>query len=240
MSPELYVSYLSPVRSAQGHVEDDLAPQRAAVTRHLGRHGRVVAEIVGRALDGDRPDLGAALNRCRDRGATLLMAELGSWGDDPIFLRELGSELRRLDLRFGAVDRPEASELTLGIMAAVAEAEDKLAVIRTPETMARRREFYARFTAERRGRVSVRHSGTDLPSMLGTRPLSERHGRGTLRSLERAAGVAPILTEIRAAGAETLEQVANALNALGIPSARGSRWYPMQVTRIEKRLATVG
>ncbi|WP_286134606.1 recombinase family protein [Methylobacterium sp. Leaf123] len=52
--------------------------------------------------------------------------------------------------------------------------------------------------------------------------------------------MAPILSEIRAAGALTLEQVANALNALGIPSARGRRWYPMQVTRIEKRLASMG
>ncbi len=230
MSPDPYVSYLRPVGSAQG--PSDLEAQRAAVARHLGRQGRLVAECVG---DADRPDLSAAVDLCRRHGATLLVAELGRWGDDPAFLRDLGRSLRRLNLRFSALDRPEVSELTLGIMAAVAEAEARLGVVRTPETAARRNEFYARFTAERR-RKAVPESGGP-PPVGGVRSLSGSRGPGTARSRERAEDMAPILTEIRAAGAETLEQVANALNALGIPAARGTRWYPMQVTRIEKRLA---
>jgi DNA invertase Pin-like site-specific DNA recombinase len=232
MSSDPFVSYLSPVRSAQ--CLSDLESQQVAVARHLGRHGRVVAEFVG---DEGRPDLSTALDVCRRHGATLLMTELGEWGDDPGFLRDLGRDLRRLNLRFCALDRPEASELTLGIMAAVAEAEARLGVVRTPDTMARRREFYARFTTERRKRA-VPGSGEPL-TVGGRRPLSEARAPCTVRSRERAEEVAPILTEIRAAGAETLEQVAHALNALGIPAARGRRWYPMQVTRIEKRLAAL-
>lgn len=178
-----------------------------------------------------------ALALCRRDGATLLVAELGPESDDPAFLRSLSQALRRSNLRFAAVDRPEASELTLGIMAAVAEAEAHLGVCRTPETMARRREFYARFTAERRARPAGEEPF--LAPTIAPRPLAESLGRGgvTPKSRERAEEVAPILREIRAAGALTLEQVANALNALGIPSARGTRWYPMQVTRIERRLA---
>ncbi|WP_286159090.1 recombinase family protein [Methylobacterium sp. Leaf456] len=213
----------------------DRESQRTAIARQLGRRGRLVAEVVG---DEGRPDLSAALALCRRHGATLLMAELGEWGDDPAFLRALGGDLRRWNLRFCALDRPEASELTLGIMAAVAEAEARLGVVRTPDTMARRREFYARFTADRRKRA-LPGNGEGL-TVGGVRPLAEARGPGTARSRERAEDVAPILTEIRAAGAETLEQVAHALNALGIPAARGRRWYPMQVTRIEKRLAAVG
>lgn len=107
------------------------------------------------------------------------------------------------------------------------------------EALALCRAFYARFTAERRARAPIDRAGR---SVADPRPLAESLGRGESlpRSRERAEEVAPILSEIRAAGALTLEQVANALNALGIPSARGSRWYPMQVTRIEKRLAGVG
>ena len=114
-------------------------------------------------------------------------------------------------------------------MAAVAEAEDRLEVQRNPEPMAPAR-IYTRFTAEQRARTAA-----------ASRPLAENLERGetTSRSRERAAEVALILSEIRAAGTLTLVQVANALKALGIPSARGSRWYPMHVTRtrIEKRLA---
>ncbi len=237
MSSNLFVSYLRPVPSAEGSSAAET--QRAVIARHLGRHGRLVAEIIDRTLcDEGRPDLSAALALCRRHGATLLMAELGAWGDDPAFLRDLGHRLRRSSLRFAALDRPEASELTLGIMAAVAEAEERLGVVRTAETMARRRDFYARFTAERRRKAAAK-SGEPLALGYG-RSLSESRGPGTARSRERAEHVAPLLTEIRAAGAETLEQVANALNALGIPAARGNRWYPMQVTRIEKRLAAVG
>ena len=49
--------------------------------------------------------------------------------------------------------------------------------------------------------------------------------------------VAPVLAEIRAAGATTFEQVAYALNELGIPSARGDRWYPSQVELPDGRIA---
>ena len=164
------------------------------------------------------------------------MAELGLLAENPDFLRRLSRDLRADNPRFSAADRPEVSERTLGIMAAVAEAEDRLGVQRTPETMAPRREFYARFTAERRAMLAADGLGTAAAT---PRPLAESLARGetTSKSRERAEEVAPVLNEIRAAGALTLEQVANALNALGIPSARGSRWYPMQVTRIEKRLA---
>lgn len=237
MSSDLFVSYLRPIDPTGAPADTGVAVQRAAVARYLGRNGRLVGEIVGEAC-AERPDLNAALGLCHRHGAALLMTELGPWGDDPIFLRSLSRELRRLDLRFVALDRPEASTLTLGIMAAVAEAELRLGVVRTPETMAKRREFYARFTAERRQKA-LPGTGPLLP-VGSVRPLSESRGPATARSRERAEELAPILIEIRAAGAETLEQVANALNALGIPAARGNRWYPMQVTRIEKRLAASG
>ncbi|TFZ56151.1 resolvase [Methylorubrum sp. Q1] len=240
MSSDRFVSYLRPALSVQGATQTALVSQRAAIDRHLARRGRLAAECVEwgpDASDAERPALCEALALCGRHGATLLMAELGASGQDPGFLRALSRDLRRLDLHFAVADSPEVSEATLGIMAAVAEAEDRLGVRRTPETLARRRAFYARFTAERRAQA-----GRAGPSIADPRPLAESLGRGeTLpRSRERAEEVAPILSEIRAAGALTLEQVANALNALGIPSARGSRWYPMQVTRIEKRLAGVG
>lgn len=231
MPSDLFVSYLHADPAGSMQVEDAMTAQRAAIARHLGRNGRLVAEIVetGPERRGlDRPGLREALALCRRRDATLLMAELGAFGANPAALRALGGALRRHDLRLSVADSPEASARTLGIMAAVAEAEARWDIDRGPETMARRHAFYARVTAEWRPAA-----GTVRPP-----PPGEDRGRDArARSRERAEAVAPILSEIRAAGAQTLEQVANALNALGVPAARGSRWYPMQVTRIEKRLA---
>lgn len=236
MSPDLFVSYLRSAATGR-NLPDSLTSQREAVSRHVGRRGRLVGEVVERASDPQQLGLQAALAVCLRHGAALLMAEFDPLSGDADFLRALSRDLRARNLRFSAADRPEVSEHSLGIMAAVAEAEARHGISRTPETMVRRREFYARFTAERQVRpVAVR---SDASVAIPPRPLAEslHRGEATSRSRERAAEVAPILREIRAAGALTLEEVANALNALGIPSARGSRWYPMQVTRIEKRLA---
>jgi hypothetical protein len=235
MSLDPFVSYLR-FAAGQGRF-GNLAAQREAVARHLGRRGRLVGEVVATAADSQHPGLETAMNLCRRHGATLLMAELTPLGEDADFLRHLSRELCARDLRFSAADRPEVSERILGIMAAVAEAEERLGVMRTPATMARRREFYARLSAERWAKPLANEPGLAVTD--SARPLAESLDRGEATSKSRAWAeeLAPLLSEIRAAGALTLEQVANALNALGIPSARGSRWYPMQVTRIEKRLA---
>ncbi|PXW63069.1 resolvase-like protein [Methylobacterium sp. B4] len=250
MPSDLFVSYLHAGLAGSDRSGSPLAAQRAAVARYVRGRGRLAGEVVETGADrrdSEQPGLREALTLCRLRGATLLMAELGAFSEDPAFLRHLSAELRRLDLRFAAADSPEASELTLGIMAALAEAEDRLGVSRTPETMARRHEFYARVTAEWRAQPPAGKGGTpasmstSMPAAGTARPAAAAdHGSlaaPAQRSRERAEQVAPILSEIRAAGALTLEQVANALNALGVPSARGNRWYPMQVTRVEKRLA---
>jgi hypothetical protein len=53
---------------------------------------------------------------------------------------------------------------------------------------------------------------------------------------ERAAGLAPIIAEIRAAGAVTLRDIAAELNKRGIPTARGTgSWSRSQVNRVMSR-----
>ena len=50
-----------------------------------------------------------------------------------------------------------------------------------------------------------------------------------------AATVAPVIAEIRAAGAKSLRQIAAALNARGIATARGDRWEAATVANVLKR-----
>jgi hypothetical protein len=53
---------------------------------------------------------------------------------------------------------------------------------------------------------------------------------------ERAAALAPIIAEIRAAGAATLRDIAAGLNQRGIPTARGTAsWSRTQVNRVMSR-----
>ncbi|MGY2050426.1 recombinase family protein [Methylobacterium sp. JK268] len=57
----------------------------------------------------------------------------------------------------------------------------------------------------------------------------------TAAAAERAALTVPLIREVQAAGAVSLSEIAGALNARGIPTARGRAWSAVQVRRILQR-----
>jgi len=56
-----------------------------------------------------------------------------------------------------------------------------------------------------------------------------------VRPLEHAANVLPVIREIRRAGASSLHQIADALNARGITTPRGGQWHASSVRNVLKR-----
>ena len=50
-----------------------------------------------------------------------------------------------------------------------------------------------------------------------------------------AANVLPIIREIRKAGATTLREIADALNARGVTTSRGGKWYATTVRNVLER-----
>jgi Recombinase len=53
--------------------------------------------------------------------------------------------------------------------------------------------------------------------------------------VNHAANVLPIIREIRKAGASTLRDIADALNARGIQTARGGQWHATTVSNVLAR-----
>ena len=51
-----------------------------------------------------------------------------------------------------------------------------------------------------------------------------------------AATVAPVIVEAQAAGAKSLRQIAAALNARGIATARGGKWEAQTVANVLRRV----
>ncbi len=51
----------------------------------------------------------------------------------------------------------------------------------------------------------------------------------------RAANVLPIIREAQKAGATTVRQIAEALNARGVATARGGQWYATSVSNVLSR-----
>jgi hypothetical protein len=54
-----------------------------------------------------------------------------------------------------------------------------------------------------------------------------------------AATVLPIIRDIKRAGARTLREIAEALNARGVQTARGGQWYAMTVSAQSSPAPTV-
>ncbi len=57
------------------------------------------------------------------------------------------------------------------------------------------------------------------------------------RARQRAVDLAPVIAELQASGATTLQAIAAALNERGVPTVRGGEWSAVQVSRILARLA---
>jgi Recombinase len=75
---------------------------------------------------------------------------------------------------------------------------------------------------------------------LGNPKLSEARRRASIakkESADRYSNVLPVIREIQASGVKSFRGVARALAARGIPTARGGKWTPVQVSAILRRAA---
>jgi len=219
-----WISYLRVSTDRQGKSGLGIEAQRNSVAEYLnGGNWSLVKEYVevesGKRTD--RPMLAEAIKACRAYGAKLVIAKLDRLSRDAHFL--LGLEKAGID--FVAADMPNANRLTVGIMAMVAEEERRMISKRTKDALA---------AAKRRGTKLGGDRGV-VPSRK-TRALAVEALQ--TRADSRAADVAPIITDLQAAGKTSLRDIAEGLNEAGIPTARGKgEWSAVQVKRVLDRLA---
>jgi DNA invertase Pin-like site-specific DNA recombinase len=169
----------------------------------------------------DRPKLAEALRLCRLHGATLIIAKLDRLARNVAFI----SNLMESGVEFTAVDFPQANRLTVHILAAVAEHEAKAISTRTRDSLA-----------------AAKARGTRLGGDRGNLPAVAKDGAKAsvaariVKADNRASDLAPIIEELRSAGAVSLRQIAAELNAKGIKTVRGKEWSAMQVQRVLERV----
>lgn len=202
---------------AQRKVIDDFAASRGAEV--LARFTEVES---GRKAD--RPELAKALHLAKVTGATLVIAKLDRLSRNAAFLLAL----RDSGVRFVAVDMPEANDLTVGIMALVAQAEREAISRRTKEALA-----------------VAKARGVKLGNPNGAESLRRAaKGGAALRNAVSAnaeafaADLAPVLQDIRTAGHTSLRAIAAELTARGIRTRRGGRWGVGNVGKVLLRTST--
>jgi DNA invertase Pin-like site-specific DNA recombinase len=208
-----YVAYYRVSTDRQGESGLGLEAQRAAVARYtLG--ASLLAEfqeIESGKSHTNRPQLAAALELCKKRGATLVIAKLDRLARDVFFI----SGLMKGGVEFVAVDMPHANRLTVHILAAVAEHE---------------REAISQRTKAALGAAKAR--GTKLGNPRWQTSLARA------RASRKIVPLAPeLVQQIAAYRAEgwTLRKIAGHLERIGVPTPRGRRWHPETICSAIRR-----
>ncbi len=179
-------------------------------------------DVIGRYVEiesgrhNNRPQLAAAIAQCRASKAVLLIAKLDRLGRNVAFIANLMDS----GVEFRAVDSPDADRFMLHIRAAVAEDEAHRIGERTRLALQ---------AAKARGRLlgAANPAGGAAAGAAANRAGADA----------RAAGVLPVIAQIRAAGARSLAEIADGLNARGIATARGGKWHATTVKNLVERAA---
>ena len=217
-----FVSYLRVSTAKQGESGLGIEAQRKAVLEFLnGGSWELLAEYTETesGKKNDRPKLAKALEHCRLTGATLVIAKLDRLSRNAHFL--LG--LQEAGVKFVAVDMPTANELTVGIMALVAQEERKAISARTKAALAAAKDRGVKLGCPK-GAAHLRQYGNEL----GVEAIKRRAD-------ERASKLAGVVKEIQDAGATSLREIADELNRRSITTARGGKWHASTVRNLISR-----
>lgn len=212
-----FVAYYRVSTQEQGRSGLGLEAQREAVARYLNGG---TWELIGEYTDvesgkrDDRPELLRAITHARRARATLVIAKLDRLSRKVSFV----SSLMDAGVKFVAADNPSANELTIHILAAVAQAERKAIGERTKAALA-----------------AAKARGTKLgnPKINLARPSAL--AAISSRAREFAETTLPTIRHLQGCGCKTLQSVADALNARAVPTARGGSWTATAVRRVVGR-----
>jgi len=212
-----FVAYYRVSTQEQGRSGLGLDAQRQAVTQYLAGGSW---ELVGEYTDiesgkrDDRPELLRAIAHARRSRSTLVIAKLDRLSRKVSFV----SSLMESGVKFVAADNPSANELTIHILAAVAQAERKAIGERTRAALAA-----AKKRGQKLGNPRIELARTSALDSLSARA---RHFAET---------TLPTIRHLQSCGCKTLSSVADALNARAVPAARGGTWTATAVRRVLSR-----
>jgi DNA invertase Pin-like site-specific DNA recombinase len=214
MAQGSFVAYYRVSTDRQGRSGLGLEAQQEAVRSYLnGGDWQLIGEFTetesGRK--DERPELEKALALCRKRKAKLVIAKLDRLSRNLAFI----ARLMDAGVEFVAVDNPHANKLTIHILAAVAQHEREMIAERTKAALQ---------AAKARGKRLGRNGAEQLAPAYRD------------QAVERARALAPMVAEIRAAGASSLREIAVGLNTRGLLTLQGKPWSAMQVKRMLERV----
>jgi DNA invertase Pin-like site-specific DNA recombinase len=222
MTDRALITYVRVSTSGQGRSGLGIEAQRSALAQFAATEGYEVArEFVeietGKGSDAldRRPQLKAALAAARRLKCHVAVAKLDRLSRDVHFISGLmAHKVPFVVAELGA----DVDPFVLHLFAALAEKERALISTRTRQALSQAK---ARGVTLGNPRLHVARKS----AVEAVKAEADRY----------AANVLPIIREAQKAGAKTLRQIAEALNARGIPTARGGRWHAQAVANVLRR-----
>jgi DNA invertase Pin-like site-specific DNA recombinase len=205
-----------------------LEAQQAAIRAFAAREGFEVERWFSEAESGSgadalerRPVLADALRSARILRCPVLVSKLDRLSRDVHFISGLMSQ--QVEFIVTELGR-QADPFVLHLFAALAQKERALISQRTKE-----------------GLAAAKAKGKKLGNPNWRRPGNPTHaGPGgevsAAKARQRALDLRPLYEAAKASGADTLQQVADYLNKVGVTTLRGKRWFAASVQRLEHLL----
>jgi DNA invertase Pin-like site-specific DNA recombinase len=219
------ISYLRVSTTKQGQSGLGLEAQQAAIEAFARqRKARVIQTFteIESGKNNERPELARAIHLSRVTGATLVIAKLDRLSRNAAFLLTL----RDSGVKFVAADMPDANDLTVGILAVIAQHEREAISKRTTEAL-----------------QAAKARGVKLGNPNGASAL-RRAAKGNLAGLKairakansHAVNLKPVIETLQSEGVTSLGRIARELTERGMLTSRGGKWHKSSVRNLLARI----
>ena len=215
-----YVAYLRVSTQKQGISGLGLEAQREIIGNHLDTAPIAEYVEVESGRKSDRPKLKEALSRCRQEGATLIVAKLDRLARSVSFL----SNLLESDVEIVFCDFPQANKMVLHIISAISQYEAELIASRTKASLqAKKAKGYKLGNPEHlldKHEVAIANSIKTCKAKANNNPNNKR-AIAMLRNLVKED--------------YTLQKMADILNQEGFLTSQGCSFTKSTIHKLIKR-----
>ena len=223
-----YIAYYRVSTKRQGISGLGLQAQKDAVNKYISPEeiGKEFTEIETGTNKKDRPQLTKAIELCKEHNATLLIAKLDRLARNVSFV----SNLRNSEVKFTAVDNPEANDLTINILSSIAQHEAEVISQRIKSALAVKK----RLLAKEGKKLGTPKNLDNKARMRGTQTIKAKALNNS--NNKRAKVFIEQLIQVNKLKEEeeklTLKAIAKELNQNDYRTSRGKEFSPMQVSRL--------
>jgi DNA invertase Pin-like site-specific DNA recombinase len=216
---EKYVAYYRVSTKKQGRSGLGLEAQQKAVRDMAARFGAtIIVEYVEveTGKRADRPKLLEAIRHARLTNSTLVVAKLDRLARNAYFTRTLKESKQR----FVCCDNPNASDLTIDILAVIAEHEARAIATRTREALAVAKDRGTLLGSNRPGHWDGREDRRQAGAVKGLPLAAAEHSR--IARDHYGDVIVPKMKAWREEG-KSLDEIAALLNADGFTTRRDQK-----------------